>query len=118
MKVVVFRPQAVTPGEKLMLILHQAEPDITHALTLTITLIVPRPCVDRRFLEDNLKSKEYEIVRLRAALPSGGGGSSSTDTGVALSGGTTDGSAAGGGQVMLVMPQTHALSLTLPITLV
>ncbi len=60
----------------------------------------------RRFLEDNLKAKEYEIVRLRAALPGGGGGSSSTDTAAALSGGTTDGSA--GGQVGRLLPvKTH-----------
>ena len=63
----------------------------------------------RRFLEDNLKAKEYEIVRLRAALPGGGGGSSSTDTAAALSGGTTDGSA--GDQVCNSLPLTQAWTL-------
>lgn len=78
---------------------------------------VGRPRPSTRFLEDNLKSKEYEIVRLRAALPSGGGGNgSSTDTAAALSGSTADGSAAGGREVgsAVSMASTTHKTCTLP----
>ena len=63
----------------------------------SILIEVGPTCPSDRFLEDNLKSKEYEIVRLRAALPGGNG--SSTDTAAALSGSTADGSAVGGREV-------------------